>query len=276
VESVIDSLIEIDALEDGPASALDFYEEELISPLGTGREVRPRPVVFLGDEEIAGSVASTLRQTLGERLVVVPPGDEAVESLSRLDTDWLHDALAFEEELASFEHWRGAYVVYAVHTVSPVAPKILNRIAGALRFPWLHAALDGPFIHVGPTFVPRLSSCFECFETRLTMNLRDAEGYARYKRAFAAGALRGGRAPILPVVGGVLGSLAAFEAANFLLTERAFTVGKVLSIHLPTMELAFHEVLRLPGCAGCGSTQGRDEPELHFDLRAVMGELENR
>ena len=55
---------------------------------------------------------------------------------------------------------------------------------------------------------------------------------------------------------------------NFLLTQSAFTTGKVLSIYLPTMEFSFNEVLRVPGCPAC-SRPAREDVELYFDIRSL-------
>jgi hypothetical protein len=42
----------------------------------------------------------------------------------------------------------------------------------------------------------------------------------------------------------------------------------MLALHVPTMEIAFPEVLRVPGCAGCGSRAEVDGEVLHFDAIA--------
>lgn len=46
-----------------------------------------------------------------------------------------------------------------------------------------------------------------------------------------------------------------------------FTFNKVLGIYLPTMEIAFHEILRLPQEAVRGPFPNRDEQTLYFDMR---------
>jgi hypothetical protein len=46
----------------------------------------------------------------------------------------------------------------------------------------------------------------------------------------------------------------------------------VLGIYLPTMELAFNEVLRVPNCRACGSSPERDAPELHFGMDAFAND----
>jgi thiazole/oxazole-forming peptide maturase SagC family component len=157
--------------------------------------------------------------------------------------------------------------------INPIQLRILNRVVLEHRVPWIHAALDGPFLFVGPTFVPHRSPCYECFETRVMMNLRENASYQRYKQTLVKGGIKNGELPsIEPALVGLLASHTALEALNFALTDRAFTVGKVLAIYLPTMEFTFNEVFRVPSCKACSPVAERDDKELYFDLRALIHE----
>ena len=102
------------------------------------------------------------------------------------------------------------------------------------------------------------------------MNLREGSVYQSYKRALAEGRATGSTVPLDAVLGAMLSSYAAFEALNFALTGRSFTVGKLLAIYLPTLEFTFNEVLRLPGCAACGPLAESDDRELYFELRTLL------
>jgi thiazole/oxazole-forming peptide maturase SagC family component len=154
-----------------------------------------------------------------------------------------------------------------------VDPELLhkvNRICLELHTPWLQAALDGPFLFIGPLTVPYRSACYDCFEKRVMMNLRESASYQRYKRALVESLVRVGTVPIEPVVRGLLASHTALEAINYLLTEHSCLVNKVLSIYLPTMEFTYHDVLRLPNCRSCAPQSVAARRELHFDLPAVI------
>ena len=102
------------------------------------------------------------------------------------------------------------------------------------------------------------------------MNLRENASYQSYKSALADGQVRNGDLPLEPMLCGMLASHTALETINFCLTGTSFTVGKMLAIHLPTMEFAFNEVLRLPTCAACGPVAGRDDTELYFDSATLL------
>src|SRR2546423_266646 len=78
---------------------------------------------------------------------------------------------------------RDGSVDHAESTIDPTLATAVNRLCLELEIPWLYAAIDGPFLFVGPLTVPRGSACWECFERRVTMNLRERESYLRYKRA---------------------------------------------------------------------------------------------
>lgn len=272
VESLIDHLTSLGVLERTPASALDAYLDTVSTlRLATGPGTAlPQDVVLLGDPEITAALAGHLdRATTGD-VHIGTDDDPAVWALKTSTLDVLGDALGFEELTALFEAWRDRFVVVADSVVDPVRHKLLNRLSVRLGFPWLHAALDGPFVFVGPTFVPGRAACYECFEARMTMNLRESANYLKYKDALAAGQVTHGRPAVYRPVMELLASHAALEVTNFLHTGSAFTIENVLGIYLPTMEMAYNEVLRLPGCPGCGSLAGRDDGTVHFDARTWL------
>jgi thiazole/oxazole-forming peptide maturase SagC family component len=154
--------------------------------------------------------------------------------------------------------------------INPILFQTLNRVCLELCIPWIHSAVDGPFLFIGPIFVPYRSACYECFEARVIMNLRENASYQRYKQAIVEGHIKFGRLPIEPVLSGLLASHTALETLNFVQTENSFTVNKVLAIYLPTMEFTFNEVLRVPGCTACSPSSERDDKELYFDVRALI------
>jgi bacteriocin biosynthesis cyclodehydratase domain-containing protein len=274
VESLLEQLAELNLLENQSTHALDYYLDQ-ISPNLLVHEGRhkdpPFPVVLFGDLAVSERIAGILSSSALHSQYSVLTADVALRRLLlQCGTSWLSDSLAFEEGVRPFAEWSEQFTVFGVTTVNPLEMQAFNRISLRYRIPWIHAAMDGPFLLIGPTFVPFRSACYECLETRVFMNLRDGSSYQRYKRALAEGRTSGIGAPLDSVLGAMLASLTAFEAMNFLLTGAAFTVGKMLSIYLPTMEFIFSEVLRLPGCPACSPAPERDDRELYFDVRTLL------
>lgn len=267
VERVIDHLMEAGAIEDEPATALDHYLEHTLSWGATDAPDAP-PLRLLGDASIGARLADLVGEGMLDADLASRP-DPLWHELGG-DLGWLDDGLAFQQGLERFRAWSGRLLAVATATVDPVRMRALNRVCLALGTPWLHTAIDGPFLFVGPLVVPQRSSCYECMETRITMNLRQGASYTAYKRALAERRASPGDVPVLDAVGGLLAGHAALELLNFALTGATFTVGKVLAIYLPTMEISFNEVLRVPGCAGCGTLSDRDGAELYFDAAAVL------
>jgi thiazole/oxazole-forming peptide maturase SagC family component len=175
-----------------------------------------------------------------------------------------------------FEPWRGHFIVIATKVINPIAFRTLNRISLHLTVPWLHAALDGPFLFVGPLFLPHRSSCYECFEMRVSMNLRENASYQRYKSALVERCVRHGSLPLNTALIAVLAAHTAMETINYVATGSGFTLQKVLAIYLPTMEITFNEVLRLPSCPACGSQPERDDKELYFDFQTLIQSLASK
>jgi len=273
VEQLVDHLIDLGVVESEASTSLDYYLDHIIPSLGrgsaaSGEELQP---LLVGDSLLGGLIRDTLLASLPEhKIEALPPTAEAWLSLSKDPTQWLHDALVFQEVVDQFEFLRGKFVIFAQRVVDPLQLQAFNRIALRHKIPWMHAALDGPFILVGPTFLPLRFACYECFETRVTMNMREGASYLAYKRALCDREIRLGTLPIEPVLANLLAAHAASEAVNFLLTGSSFTLGKALAIYLPTMEFTYNEVLRVPSCSACCPTSEADDSELYFDVRSLI------
>jgi bacteriocin biosynthesis cyclodehydratase domain-containing protein len=275
VEALLDQLIELDLVEAGPSSALDAYLDQ-VHPVLAAAGPPPRGGVRLtGTPELTAELARILGAELaGGPVSVESPGGGLWALLEEGDAEWLMDGIEHERRLEALEEWREGLLVHATRVPHPVRLRALNRVALARGLPWLHAAVDGPFLFVGPLFVPGRTACFDCFETRVGMNLRERASYQRYKSLLAEGQVQLGAPPLEPALTALLASHVALEAINYASTGNGFTVGKVLSVYLPSMEMSFSEVLRVPGCPSCGATAERDAPELYFDLRALIGDGE--
>jgi bacteriocin biosynthesis cyclodehydratase domain-containing protein len=269
IEAVLDHLEGLGVLEAASSSALDYYLDTVGSWRTDAEATRPTSVLLLGDDDLCAAVRGYMQPCLEGTPVELGASGDAASLISEFDRSWLFDGLEFETRLAPFEQWRGSFVVYAEKTINPLATQVLNRVCTALRIPWMHVALDGPFLLVGPIFLPRRTACFECLELRVTMNLRESGSYQRYKQALAEGEVHRGPLAIEPTLVGILASHTALEAVNYALTGYSFTVGKILTIYLPTMEFAFNEVLRAPTCPACGSMPERDATELYFGMDAL-------
>ena len=276
VDALVGELERLGVLEDGPQHALDYHLDHVVpnlAPYGQRRRESATPVVLLGDAAVTGEIERVLSASAAAGDLRVEAADaELREALARGARTWAADTLAIEEEAEPFSQWRDRLVVVAGATLNPLELRAFNRVSLRHRIKWIHASADGPFLLVGPTFLPHRSACYECLETRVTMNLREGAVYQSYKRALAEGRAAAATMPIDAVLAAMLGSYAAFEALNFALTGTSFTVGKLLAVYLPTLEFTFNEVLRLPGCAGCGPLAESDDRELYFEVRTLLGD----
>ena len=271
VEAVIDHLYSLGAIETEPPSALDAYLDT-VAALGRARDPKDIAdrVLLLGDPALTEQVGALLGEDLGVPVVPVDSDDRLWTRLTASTPAELHDGLSLAQLAEEFQPWSGSFAVVADRIVEPLRMRTLNRIAHKIGMPFIHGVFDGPFLFVGPTVLPHSSACWECFETRMTMSLRESASYLAYKNALSQGQVLRGQPPVLPAVTGVLASHLALETTNFVRTGTTFTVEKVLGMYLPTMEIAYNEVLRLPGCRGCGSLPERDDTSLTFDPRSWL------
>lgn len=277
VEGIVDYLDQIGLIEFGPTNVLDLYAHHLVPSLqphsrSNRSAICKKPIVILGGDELAKEIARTLTLSIGAQYVsTLDVNCELMQVLNHAPASVLSDGLQLSQLTGRFSPWDESLLVAAQSTIDPLRLDILNRICLSRNIPWIHAAIDGPFVFVGPTILPHRTACYKCFETRITMNLRESASYQNYKVALMNLRITEPTSPAHPVIHSLLAAHCSFDALNFWTTASNFTTGKVLSIYLPTMELAFQEVLRLPGCAACGSQAGRDDTELYFDLRSVIG-----
>lgn len=266
VERVVDHLGELGMIEHGPSTALDAYLATVATWRTDAAADPNQRVTLLMDGELGRGLASVVAGVIGdERVIEVPAGDPVRQVLDDPDASWLMDGLATEERLAVFESWQGAVVVAPKRVMNPAWYTVLNRASQRHGFRWIHGGLDGPFVLIGPTFIPNESACYECLETRVFLNLREGASYQRYKAALASAEVRHGAPPLLGPLDGLLTSYLAIETLNLLATGTTFTVGRLLAIHLPTLEHSMPDVLRVPGCKGCGSVPERDAEVFYFD-----------
>ncbi|MHA6720537.1 TOMM precursor leader peptide-binding protein [Sphingomonas sp. RS6] len=275
IEDAVDHLYQLGAIETGPNSAIDAYFERIAPAMRTrDSAITARmPLAILAQDAIGDMIANAVRGLLPDaEIEILDDGHPIVEALNGLTLASFERALDAATIPERFQALSGRLIVAPQLPINPHLALVLNRLALALETPWLWGAMDGPTCFVGPLTVPRAASCFQCCETRVTMNLRETASYQRYKAALAAGAAQQAPFAIEAALQHILAGHLALEAVNFLTTGSAFTIGKTLSLYLPTMEFCFHDILRLPGCPACGPEPYVDEPELYFDMRAVLSE----
>ena len=273
VEGLVDHLLNLGVAEIGPSSSLDYFLETTSKVRDELRVQHLRRVVLLGDSPLTRRISGLLSEVdLGLSVEIVPADDPGWQQCRSSDRSWLNDGLAFEEEQSKFAAWTDALIVYATSTVDPSTLRVLNRVCLANRIPWVHAAIDGPFLIVGPLFIPGRSACSECLDGRVLMNMRESASYQRYKIALAERQVVLGELPVDGVILSLLASHINMEIVNFCLTGRSFIIGKALMIHLPTMEFSYNELLRLPSCPACAPRPESEDTELYFDMATLVSD----
>jgi bacteriocin biosynthesis cyclodehydratase domain-containing protein len=263
-----------DAIEVEPRSAfdaqLDLYRDTLGN--GAGGGVKFERAVFLGTADLTEQICTELAELTGE-LPIERLEPASWTELAETDLTVGEDGLRLRKQLARWEAWKGGLVVFASLTIHPIVLSNVNRICLHYGIPWIHAAADGPFLIIGPTFSPKKSACYECFENRVAMSMRESASYLRYKQALVKRAIKTGSPYLGGPFKGLLASLVAVEVANLITTGSDFTIGKALTVFLPTLEFSFSEVLRLPGCPACSPVTEQFEQGLYFDLKGYVNSL---
>lgn len=120
---------------------------------------------------------------------------------------------------------------------------------------WLRVAMQGTTALLGPTFVPRQTACYTCYETRMRSNMLDVGSYDTYRRTVLHAERQPDEGSITPLRS-VLAGQVAMEVAR-LLTAYAppATLGRFYELGAVSPAVIGHDVLRVPRCSTCGSHQ---------------------
>jgi len=275
-EGIIDHLQQLNVLEEQSSTAFDYYTD-IYAPLFKSNQlsdtaIAEKTIFILSHDDLGTEIKQNLlSKTPLQNIEVIGQNDLIMNVLIGHEDGWLHNALQFEEVIQQLHFLKDSFVVLAFDHVNPVLSSRFNRIATALNISWIHAAIDGPFIFIGPTFQPSLTACYECFETRVGSNLREFSSYQKYKNAIAAGQItKQSSFPLQALLRNLMISHLMMEILNLAVTNCSFTKNKVLSIYLPTMEITFNEFLKVSNCQSCGSQLHRDDHQLYFDVQALL------
>lgn len=278
-EGIVDHLMQLNVLETEASTAFDYYTD-IYTPAFKSKEkdheVAERTKIYVFSESmLADEIKENLiEKTLLKNIEILDDNSELWHILNNKDTSWEHNALLFEELLINFEVLKDGFIVFALDYINPILIKKFNRIATALNLAWIHAAIDGPFIFIGPLFEPSKTACYECFETRVSMNLREYGSYQKYKSAIIENKIiKNSEFPMQAALNSLMISHLNMEILNFALTGCSFTRNKVLSIYLPTMEITFNEFLKVSTCNNCGSLPHRDDSQLYFDVQGLLKDI---
>lgn len=273
VSDIVSNLMDLDVLEYDATNALQHYMSHFKTTIGKyNHELQSKfPIILVGSNNISRDILRILSDEVAFDKVDIKKCDsELLELLNAMDESCFHDGLEYEKLLMRFEAWKGAFVVFTQPIINPALAQYVNKICWDLGVPWMNVAIDGSYLFVGPIFTGKASPCFECFETRMLMNIKLQESYLQYKSAMVKGLVTLPATPLHSIVSSLLASHAAMEIINYCLTESAFTLRKTLSIYLPTMELNYNEVLPLAGCGTCGPIARRDDTQLYFDVQSLL------
>lgn len=273
LEGLIDYLKQLDVLEKGQHDLFFSTHSPILSKGGTAvTQNAQKKVLLIGDSQLKNAISSILEESLPKNnVVILPEQDPIIEKLSVIsENDWLYDGISFLKTVDQFSDLKDYFVVLAFSNIDPAIALKFNKIAYELGIEWIHVAIDGPFLFVGPTFLAKDSPCYACLEKRITMNLREHASYQKYKTALVEKQVHKQPFVLNQAIISLIASHTAIEILNFIYTQSTFTVRKLLNIYLPTMEMAYNELLSLSSCQTCGADQYKSDKQLYFDMQTLL------
>jgi thiazole/oxazole-forming peptide maturase SagC family component len=257
-------------------SAADRDSRDAVTAALLGRLVSPYPgnpepgrILFHSDSAAATEQAVALAASMRVELTPLPA--EVVARLSEVDLTSRVDGLRTEREIAELRPAVTGDAALVTCYQRPVLPMLrnLNRLLEGRDVPWINAFIDGPFISMVGIKSPH-TGCFECFEQRALARLEDHVSYHDFARS-PVGAVppRHVDAPMMHT----LTSLAVTEGYLHAAVGASRFSGRVLGIHLPTMEIQTQDLLRMPNCPACGKISRQRVREINFNSRAAVDRI---
>lgn len=265
-EALLDSLLDAGVVSSEQTGALNALLERQSSLPMVEAELT-NPVFVVGDDAVSTAIRRQLGDELGNSVTCLGQDDPLVKRLFQLDSLSLVDGLERERIFEEFAAWKGSVIACTMTTLNPIAFAALDEIAQGVGFVWIHGVVDGPYVLVGPTIIPGRTATYADLERRFMMNMRELASYQKYKAALADKLVTDSSHPLAGTLVDLLASHVSMELLNWLKSGSNFTINRVLGIYLPTMEMAFHEVLPSPFGSAATSLQSRDATDLYFNVR---------
>lgn len=229
---------------------------------------RPSKIVIIQDSPVSNTLHDIMKNTLSDAAITTIP-KTALDFIQFQGEALFRDSLLLEKLAEqACEIFSDSLVVSIVSSIDPIFYLVLNKVLFGANIPWFFAAIDGPFVYVGPLFSNKF--CFECLDTRIFMNTKNTASYLQYKKALLQKKVKKTVPAIDEANKYLMCSLASIEINNYLSSGRSLAEKKILSIFLPTMEFSYHTMLRFPGCRVCGVDNAFSGHQVHFDMGAML------
>jgi thiazole/oxazole-forming peptide maturase SagC family component len=130
----------------------------------------------------------------------------------------------------------------------------LNRMCVAQGKPWLNTAVYENHGEVGPTVIPYMSPCFDCYFLRIKSNIDDTELFTLYQEQLMSDEAQLG---LISPFADIIGGLTTLEALKYLGKYAApATLSGVLHVNFKTYNLSVDRLLKVPNCPTCGKKKG--------------------
>lgn len=241
----------------------------LTSPYPTADDLANKEIVFISDSPAAKAQAAHHAASYGATIVDVPA--ETLETLRSAD---LTSRINGYDTERTIEHLREQFsgraaVVTCLQRPSITMLRNLNRVVEDQDIPWINAFIDGPFVSIVGIKSPH-TGCFECFEQRALARLEDHVTYHEFvKSPLGKPSELDSDAPMM----GLVTVLAMTEGYLYAAVGTSRMAGRVLGIHLPTMEIQTQDLMRMPNCPACGRVSKQRLREINFNSRAVVDRI---
>ncbi|MCW5589440.1 MAG: TOMM precursor leader peptide-binding protein [Legionellales bacterium] len=227
-----------------------------------------KKISIISDNKMGSLLKSLLQDKISDLAINLFHQEDVDFILKSGNTIFSDEVLLYSLVEELHNKFKDSLVVVMNTTINSFYYSLLNKVFHEAGIPWFFSAVDGPCIYIGPLFDNQF--CYDCLETRIIMNTKNAAHYQEYQKLILKNNIRLAKPMVNETEQHLMCSLASLELNRYLLTGNTISQSKLLSLYIPTMEFSYHKILRFPGCKVCGVDNALKGHQLHFDVGALL------
>lgn len=229
-------------------------------------------VLLITDNDFTQSHIESISENIGINLTVADFIDDLFFENLQSEVDGYSLELLYNKYEKIINEY--SYCIVALQNLHINMLRNLNRLLMRFEIPFTLSFIDGPFISM-TTIKTEETACFECFEQRALARLEDHVSYIKYIKAETTSRKKmidNSQLHFTPMLS-ILGTASVTEAYLFLTTGYSKLMGKVLNVYVPTFEIQYQDMLRIPYCPACGHISKAKVKEMNASADVAIKEL---
>jgi len=233
--------------------------------------MKPDPALVITDSIYSQKIAKQIANEMNYAIEIMD--EKTFNELSIIDLTTKTDAFETIKKIEQMEKVIAPYsvVIGCLEKPSIAFLRNLNRVLIKAEKPFVLSMIDGPFFTF-LTINPPQTGCFECYENRLMARMENLAVYQNFVKSTET-ALDGVKSSFINPLLHVLIGIVLAEGYMISTINCAKSVGRVVNVYLPVVEIQVQDLLRAPYCPACGFVAKSEVTELFTSSKMIVNKL---